>query len=143
MIPFTATGRSLFACLRTAVATVLIGTLLLLVAYAPYAQSGTAAELTPLDRDLLLSLPTESIDYESRIKPLLERRCVVCHGCYDAPCQLKLSSPEGIERGASKQKVYDGTRILAAEPTRIRAVGGTIRRPTHRSRFLGGRRLVS
>ncbi|HPE31229.1 MAG TPA: hypothetical protein PLV61_08550, partial [Parvularculaceae bacterium] len=21
------------------------------------------------------------------IKPVIERRCVVCHGCYDAPCQ--------------------------------------------------------
>jgi hypothetical protein len=32
---------------------------------------------------------------------------------------LKLSSPQGIERGANKDKVYDGSRILAAEPTRL------------------------
>lgn len=44
---------------------------------------------------------------------------MVCHGCYDAPCQLKLSSPEGLGRGASGQKVYDGSRILATEPTRL------------------------
>jgi len=37
--------------------------------------------------------------YYHQIKPILENRCVVCHGCYDAPCQLKLSSPEGIDRG--------------------------------------------
>lgn len=52
-------------------------------------------------------------------RPVLENRCVVCHACYDAPCQLKLSSPEGIDRGASKQRVYDGTRLLAAMPTRL------------------------
>lgn len=37
--------------------------------------------------------------YLHTVKPILESRCVVCHGCYDAPCQLKLSSPEGIDRG--------------------------------------------
>ncbi|MCA6058402.1 fatty acid cis/trans isomerase [Thalassolituus sp. ST750PaO-4] len=57
--------------------------------------------------------------YRQDIRPILENRCVVCHGCYDAPCQLKLSSPEGIMRGANKTLVYDGTRILASEPTRL------------------------
>ncbi|GAA3928133.1 fatty acid cis/trans isomerase [Litoribacillus peritrichatus] len=57
--------------------------------------------------------------YLSEVEPIIEQRCVVCHGCYDAPCQLKLSSPEGIDRGASKDVVYDGTRILASDPTRL------------------------
>ncbi|MCG7563905.1 fatty acid cis/trans isomerase [Pseudoalteromonas sp. McH1-42] len=57
--------------------------------------------------------------YLSDIKPILDTRCVVCHGCYDAPCQLKLSSPEGIDRGVSKTRVYDGTRLLAESPTRL------------------------
>ena len=57
--------------------------------------------------------------YLHDVKPILENRCVVCHGCYDAPCQLKLSSADGIMRGASKAPVYDGTRILASEPTRL------------------------
>jgi hypothetical protein len=26
------------------------------------------------------------------VAPILESRCVVCHGCYDAPCQLKLTA---------------------------------------------------
>ena len=53
------------------------------------------------------------------IKPVLEQRCVVCHACYDSPCQLNMSSAEGIERGAHKDKVYDGTRLLAATPNRL------------------------
>lgn len=63
--------------------------------------------------------PTHPGFYEQSVKPVLENRCVVCHACYDAPCQLKLSSPDGIERGGSKQRVYDGTRLLAAMPTRL------------------------
>jgi len=57
--------------------------------------------------------------YLNDIQPLIDKRCVVCHGCYDAPCQLKLSSAAGIERGANKDRVYNGTRILNSEPTRL------------------------
>ncbi|WP_105189497.1 fatty acid cis/trans isomerase [Pseudoalteromonas sp. T1lg48] len=57
--------------------------------------------------------------FQQAVKPVLDNRCVVCHGCYDAPCQLKLSSPQGIDRGTSKELVYDGTRLLASEPTRL------------------------
>jgi len=53
------------------------------------------------------------------VEPLLEARCAVCHGCYDAPCQVVLTSPEGIERGASKEVVYDGDRLFEAEPSRL------------------------
>lgn len=44
---------------------------------------------------------------------------MVCHGCYDAPCQLKLDAWEGLLRGASKDKVYDGTRLRTAKLTRL------------------------
>ncbi|MGX1498162.1 hypothetical protein ACSSV1_003213 [Labrenzia sp. MBR-25] len=50
---------------------------------------------------------------------VLNKRCVVCHGCYDAPCQLKLSSASGWLRGASKQKVYDSSRLEDAPMTRL------------------------
>lgn len=51
------------------------------------------------------------------VRPIIEKRCVVCHGCYDAPCQLKLSSYQGVTRGASKQRIYNSTRLLAQSPT--------------------------
>jgi hypothetical protein len=57
--------------------------------------------------------------YQTKVAPIIEGRCVVCHACYDAPCQLKMSSPEGIERGANKEVVYHGSRILAATPNRL------------------------
>lgn len=55
----------------------------------------------------------------SQIKPLIESRCMVCHGCYDAPCQLKMESFEGLSRGANKSLVYDGARLTEAALTRL------------------------
>jgi len=57
--------------------------------------------------------------YAQQVKPILDNRCVVCHACNDAPCQLKLSSPEGIDRGYSRARVYNASRLRAAMPTRL------------------------
>ncbi len=59
------------------------------------------------------------VSYRHEVLPLLEKRCVVCHACYDAPCQLKLGSWQGIARGTSKALVYDATRLDEAPPTRL------------------------
>lgn len=66
-----------------------------------------------------VQLPNRTIDYQREIKPLLDKRCTVCHSCYNSPCQLKLDSFEGADRGASKQAVYNGTRLHSMEPTRL------------------------
>jgi hypothetical protein len=98
---------------------VLFGWALVLVEGCGAPQAATLSMPLRVDYDLLDSVPTEPIDYESQVRPILESRCVVCHGCYDAPCQLKLSSFEGVARGGSKEVVYDGARIRAADPTRL------------------------
>jgi len=77
------------------------------------------ADQATVEYELLYTMPKELISYDEEVRPILESRCVVCHGCYDAPCQLKLSSPEGIHRGANKKKVYNAGRIKADEPTRL------------------------
>lgn len=58
------------------------------------------------------------ISYKNDIKPILDNRCVTCHSCYNSPCQLKLSSFEGLIRGASKEDVY-ANRLVAVSPTRL------------------------
>jgi hypothetical protein len=68
---------------------------------------------------LLVPLLHAHADYPPEVKATVEQRCMVCHGCYDAPCQLKLDAWEGLQRGASKDKVYDGTRLLNANVTRL------------------------
>lgn len=59
------------------------------------------------------------VDYWKEVKPILDTRCVACHGCYDAPCQLKITAIEGINRGAIKSRIHNPTRLNAAELTRL------------------------
>ncbi|MEH6471002.1 MAG: fatty acid cis/trans isomerase [Halopseudomonas sp.] len=91
--------------------------------------SGCAAYLTqqmddrygtaqPQDR-LVASDSRDAQFYQQQVKPIIDNRCVVCHACYDAPCQLKLNSPEGIDRGLNPEKVYNSARLLAADPSRL------------------------
>ncbi|CAM3807196.1 fatty acid cis/trans isomerase [Vibrio aquimaris] len=71
-------------------------------------------------RERLVETSSPSSDFFiNQVKPIIDNRCVVCHACYDAPCQLKLSSTAGIDRGASKALIYQGTRLTAATPTRL------------------------
>ena len=61
----------------------------------------------------------KSDNFLDDVKPILDKRCVSCHSCYNSPCQAKYSSFEGIDRGASKELVYDATRLFADDPTRL------------------------
>ncbi|UCH74779.1 MAG: fatty acid cis/trans isomerase [Rhodospirillales bacterium] len=80
--------------------------------------AGRFGEAAPRER-AVETLPPQAIDYWSAVKPVIDKRCVVCHACYDAPCQLKLGSIEGIERGASTAKVYNPARFRQAPMTRL------------------------
>lgn len=61
----------------------------------------------------------EAVSYSNSIQPIFDRKCVACHACNDAPCQLNLGSGDGLLRGATKIQVYDGTRIRTQAPTRL------------------------
>jgi len=59
-------------------------------------------------------------DYWREVRPILDQRCVSCHACYDAPCQLNLTSYAGVVRGANPRQVYGSNpRLLADRPTRL------------------------
>ena len=75
-------------------------------------------EAQPQQR-MVATTSTQAQHYINDVKPIIDNRCVVCHACYDAPCQLKMSSAEGIDRGANKDIVYQGTRLLAVDTTRM------------------------
>ena len=85
--------------------------LLLLVSVA-----GCLAKALP---PVAVNVPNRTIDYQIEVKPILDRRCTVCHSCYNSPCQLKLDSYEGTDRGATKKAVYDGSRLRSMDPTRL------------------------
>ncbi|MFH1982018.1 MAG: fatty acid cis/trans isomerase [Pseudomonadota bacterium] len=63
--------------------------------------------------------PSRQIDYVDDVRPVLVNRCVVCHSCYNSPCQLKLSSWEGLDRGASKEQIYNASRLKTMDPSRL------------------------
>ena len=56
---------------------------------------------------MLLSAVAQAagISYSKDIQPIFTDKCVVCHACYDSPCQLNLSAAEGAQRGANKLPV--------------------------------------
>lgn len=57
--------------------------------------------------------------FTQHAQPVLESRCVACHACFNAPCQLNLSSYEGVKRGASQVKIYDFAKLNPRQPTRL------------------------
>ena len=74
---------------------------------------------TPIPHAVKVDNTDKIISYLHDVKPILDKRCVTCHSCYNSPCQAKMSSFEGIDRGASKELVYDALRLKAAPPTRL------------------------
>ena len=78
--------------------------------------AGCAAKALP---PVAFKIPTRTIDYQKEVKPLLDKRCTVCHSCYNSPCQLKLDSFEGADRGATKRAIYISYRLKSMEPTRL------------------------
>ncbi|MEG1629337.1 fatty acid cis/trans isomerase [Pseudomonas sp.] len=62
---------------------------------------------------------SSAISYTRDVQPIFTQKCVACHACNDAACQLNLGSAEGASRGASKVPVYQGDRSTAVAPTRL------------------------
>jgi hypothetical protein len=94
------------------------GLLRVIVCVASLWGMGVACVPTPEGLPIVATT-AEPVEFTKDVKPVLDRRCVVCHSCYNAACQLKLSSFEGIDRGGSKIKIYDSGRLRPIEPTRL------------------------
>jgi hypothetical protein len=90
--------------------------ILLVVTISLSLLSGCATKPLP---PVAVNIPTRTIHYLAEVKPLLEKRCTVCHSCYNSPCQLKLDSYEGVDRGATKKAVYNSSRLKTMDPTRL------------------------
>ena len=43
--------------------------------------------------------PSASPEYMTDIQPIFNRRCIACHGCLASPCNVKLNSFRGADRG--------------------------------------------
>jgi len=45
-------------------------------------------------------------DYVADVQPIFNRRCIACHGCLGSPCNVKLDSFRGLERGGFGLNAY-------------------------------------
>jgi hypothetical protein len=45
-------------------------------------------------------------DYATAIQPIFNRRCIACHGCLGSPCNVKLDSFRGVDRGGFGLNAY-------------------------------------
>lgn len=57
--------------------------------------------------------------YLSNVQPIFSARCIACHSCINSPCQLDLTSFDGLERGGSKIDPYNFPLVEENIPTRI------------------------
>jgi len=83
------------------------------------ARAAEAGRLCPATRASHEYCWQHSLDYWRDVQPIFERRCAICHGCYDAPCQVNLTAYEGIVRDANRTPIYDISRLRTAEQTRL------------------------
>jgi Fatty acid cis/trans isomerase (CTI) len=67
-----------------------------------------------------------SDEYTARIQPIFNNRCIACHSCYNAPCQLNLQAYSGLARGATKLNVYDRSRPMSVAPSRLDIDGHSV-----------------
>ena len=65
-------------------------------------------------------------DYTARVQSIFDGRCIACHSCYNAPCQLSLQSHSGLARGATKLNIYDGSRPTSVAPSRLDIDGHSV-----------------
>ncbi|MCW2284518.1 hypothetical protein M2323_002405 [Rhodoblastus acidophilus] len=47
----------------------------------------------------LAQTPAAAPNYLNDIQPIFNRRCIACHGCLGSPCNVKLDSFRGVDRG--------------------------------------------
>ncbi|MEA3276693.1 MAG: fatty acid cis/trans isomerase [Pseudomonadota bacterium] len=51
-------------------------------------------------------VPSSTPGYAQQIQPIFNRRCIACHGCLGSPCNIKLDSFRGVDRGGLGKNPY-------------------------------------
>ncbi|RBP48712.1 fatty acid cis/trans isomerase [Arenicella xantha] len=81
--------------------------------------SGPSSEVQQLGSLDASNQAAPEVSFTDDVRPVLESRCISCHACYDAPCQLKLTAYDGVTRGATKDKVYQHKSLREGRLTRL------------------------
>jgi hypothetical protein len=70
------------------------------------------------------SVGAEAPHYSTQVQPIFDRRCIACHGCLGSPCNVKLDSFRGVDRGGFGRNPYS-TRLTADPRTDMDAADST------------------
>jgi hypothetical protein len=65
---------------------------------------GTAQDASASDTVSVTASSTP--DYVQHVQPIFNHRCIACHGCLGSPCNVKLDSFRGLERGGFGLNAY-------------------------------------
>ncbi|MFB1490289.1 MULTISPECIES: fatty acid cis/trans isomerase [unclassified Thiocapsa] len=71
-----------------------------------------------------VSVGSEAPRYSTQVQPIFDRRCIACHGCLGSPCNVKLDSFRGVDRGGFGKNPYS-TRLTADPRTDMDAARST------------------
>ncbi len=58
-------------------------------------------------------------NYLDNVQAVMNARCIACHGCFEAPCQLNMQSYEGVRRGYNPIPIFSAKRVDYTAPTRM------------------------
>ena len=110
--------------LRASIRLGLLLALTLLMACSDSAPVTSASTSETNTSTTLTATPVTSSTYAEAIQPIFDNRCIACHGCLGSPCNLKLSSFRGVDRGGFGDNPYS-THFEAYEPTGMNVVSTT------------------
>lgn len=79
---------------------------------------------TPVVDAAAESIGAETPSYGSQVQAIFDRRCIACHGCLGSPCNVKLDSFRGVDRGGFGDNPYS-TRLTADPRTDMDAAQTT------------------
>lgn len=79
----------------------MLASLLMVLAGVPFA-GAHAAEISREATDSTAPVP----DYVDEVAPIFTSRCIACHGCLGSPCNVKLDSFRGLQRGGFGLNAY-------------------------------------
>jgi len=84
-----------------------------------FLESYFSQEESPVSEMSMASQVQPSDLYRDYAQSVFDQRCVQCHSCNNAPCQLNLTSYEGVRRGFHKTPAIDPERLQSTPPTRL------------------------